>query len=351
MRLRRFTGATPRDALAAVKATLGSDAVILATKPLATGGVEITAAVDTDPAGEAGERGTSSGATGASPELAALGRELAGIAARVARIDRAMRPGRGVIGGLDDEALDLAERLALNGTAPETAERLARSFALGRRRGLVPAAALAASVERHFVVAPAAPTESRITAFVGATGAGKTTTIAKLAARAVARGAAVGLVMADTQRIGAAEQLGTYARLLDVPVRTASDGDQLVAALADFERADVVYVDTAGLAGDGRASAELARMLAAAGGAVTTTAVIPAGASETALRAAWQRLAVLAPATSVVTKVDEGGGLGAACAWLAEVGVPLDWLGTGTRVPDDVAVADGATVGTWLTAA
>lgn len=351
MRLRRFTGTTPRDALAAVKATLGPDAVILATKPLATGGVEITAAVDTDPPNRNDAADPRAGAGRATADLAAFERTLATVAARVARMNLALRPGRGVLGGLDEEALDLAERLALNGTNPETAERLARTFALLRGRGLAPAPALAASVERHFVVAPAAPAEARITAFVGATGAGKTTTIAKLAARAVARGAAVGLVMADTQRIGAAEQLGTYARLLDVPMRTASDGEQLVAALADFERADVVYVDTAGLAGDGRASAELARMLGAAGGAVATTAVIPAGASETALRAAWQRLAALAPAASVVTKVDEGGGLGAACAWLAEVGVPLDWLGTGTRVPDDVTAADGATVGTWLTAA
>ena len=351
MRLRRFTGTTPRDALAAVKATLGPDAVILATKPLPTGGVEITAAVDLDPHLDDGGRAAAAPSTAAAPDLGALGRELGAIAARVARIDRAMRPGRGVIGGLDEESLDLAERLALNGTTPEIAERLARSFAVGRRRGLAPAAALAASVERHFVVAPASPSEPRITAFVGATGAGKTTTIAKLAARAVARGASVGLVMADTHRIGAAEQLGTYARLLDVPMRTAGDGAGLVAALADLERADVIYVDTAGVAGDGRASTELARMLAAAGGAVTTTAVIPASASETALRASWQRLAALAPATSVVTKVDEGGGLGAVCAWLAEVGVPVDWLGTGTRVPDDVTVADGTSVGTWLTAA
>jgi flagellar biosynthesis protein FlhF len=95
----------------------------------------------------------------------------------------------------------------------------------------------------------------------------------------------------------------------------------------------------------------LARLLSAAGGVVTTTAVVSAGASEAALRAAWRRLGGLAPATCVVTKVDEGGGLGTACGWLADVGVPLDWLGTGTRVPDDLTVADGGAVAAWLTAA
>jgi flagellar biosynthesis GTPase FlhF len=53
----------------------------------------------------------------------------------------------------------------------------------------------------------------------------------------------------------------------------------------------------------------------------------------------------------VVTKVDEGGGLGTACGWLAEVGMPLDWLGTGTRVPDDLVAADGQAVAAWLSAA
>jgi flagellar biosynthesis protein FlhF len=345
MRLRRFSGRSPREALASVKATLGPEAVILATRPLPDGGVEITAAVDLD------HVTNSPVALGEpAPELLAITRELGVLAARVARIDRALAPGAGA-GGLDDEAQTVAERMALNGTTPALAEAVARSFARGRRHGLPHAAALATSIERHLVVAAPAVAEPRITAFVGPTGAGKTTTIAKLAARALERGASVGLVMADTHRIGAAEQLGTYARLLDVPMRTARDGAELVRALADLGGRDVVYVDTAGLSGDASAGVDLARFLAAAGGIVTTTAVVSAGASDAALRTAWRQLGGLAPARCVVTKVDEGGGLGAACGWLADVGVPLDWLGTGTRVPDDLTAADGDAVAAWLTAA
>ena len=349
MRLRRFIGASPREALAQVKATLGPDAVILATRPLAEGGVEITAAVDLDPA--AGADAPAIAAPAASPELAALRRELALLADRVGRVDRALRPGRGVPGGLDEESQQLAERLALNGTAPALAETIARSFARSRAQGVPAAEALAASVERHLLVAAPTAPEPTVTVLVGPTGAGKTTTAAKLAARALARGAAVGLVMADTHRIGAAEQLGTYARLLGVPLATAADGAELAAALARFERRDVVYVDTAGLGGDADGAVELGRLLAPVRGAVTTLAVVAAGASETALRAAWRRLEPLTPASAVVTKVDEGGGLGTACGWLAETGVALDWLGTGTRVPDDLVAADGRAVGTWLRAA
>ena len=349
MRLRRFTAPTPREALARVKSALGPEAVILATKPLAEGGVEITAAVDLDPL--LGEAEAAAAVHPAQAELAGLRRELAALATRVARVDRAVHPGRGVVGGLDEEAQELAERLALNGTAPGLAETVARSFAHARRQGMPAAAALAASVERHVLVAvPTAP-EPSVTAFVGPTGTGKTTTIAKRAARALARGARVGLVAADTHRIGAVDQLGTYARLLGVPLATATSADELVAALAGFERCDVVYVDTAGLTGDPGGIAEIERLLAPVRAGVTTAAVVSAGASETALRAAWRQLGALEPASCVVTKVDEGGGLGTACGWLAEVGVPLDWLGTGTCVPDDLVAADGRAVATWLSAA
>ncbi|MCC6850362.1 MAG: hypothetical protein IT294_17875 [Deltaproteobacteria bacterium] len=349
MRLRGFTARSAREALAAVKAALGPEAVILATRPLADGGVEITAAVDPDPA--RGAKAPSAPGVVGESELGALRRELGALAGRVARVDRALRAGRGVIGGLDEEAQALAERLALQGTAPALAETVARSFARLRAQGAPAAAALAASVERHLLVAvPAAP-EPPVTVFVGPTGVGKTTTIAKRAARAVARGASVGIVMADTRRIGAAEQLGCYARLLGVPLAPAADADDLVRALAGFERRDVVYVDTAGLGGDAEDAAEVARLLAPVRTVVTTAAVVAAGASEPALRAAWGRVAALQPTTCVVTKVDEGGGLGTACGWLAEVGVPLDWLGTGTRVPDDLVAADGGAVAAWLGAA
>ncbi|MCC6764856.1 MAG: hypothetical protein IT293_09355 [Deltaproteobacteria bacterium] len=349
MRLRRFTASSSREALAALKAALGPEAVILATRPLPDGGVEITAAVDLDPA--VGAEAPAAPHSAGDAALAALRRELGALASRVARVDRALRPGRGVVGGLDEEAQEIAERLALQGTAPVLAETVARSFARLRAEGVPAAAALAASIERHLLVAvPGAP-EPSVTAFVGPTGAGKTTTIAKRAARAVARGASVGLVVADTRRIGAAEQLGRYARLLGVPAASATGADELVRALAGFERCDVVYVDTAGLAGDEESAAEVARLLAPVRTGVVTAAVVAAGTSEPALRAAWRRLAALEPATAVVTKVDEGGGLGTACGWLAEVGVPLDWLGTGTRVPDDLVTADGRAVAAWLSAA
>jgi flagellar biosynthesis GTPase FlhF len=308
MRLRRFTGAHPREALAQVKATLGPEAVILATRPLEGGGVEITAAVDLDVL-------TATPASISDP-FAAMTRELATLTARVTRLDRTIgarvHPGAvPVPDGRDDEQVQaMAERVAL----------------------------LAAPL-------------GRVTAFVGPTGSGKTTTVAKLTAHTLAGGGSVGLVMADTQRIGAAEQLGTYARLLQVPMRVVRDRDELVAALAAFADRDAIYVDTAGLTGDPASAAEVARLCGlGAGPPMATVVVVPASASDVAFGRMWRQLDGLGPVASVVTKVDEVG-LGVACEWLREVGVPLGWLGTGTRVPDDLVAADAQAVAAWLRAA
>ena len=157
--------------------------------------------------------------------------------------------------------------------------------------------------------------------------------------------------MADGTRIGAAEQLGAYARLLDVPMRTVCDAQELAVALAGFRDRDQVYVDTAGLTGEVRHGAALAELLGAAAAAVETTAVVAATASEAALGAAWRQLGALAPRACIVTKVDEGAGLATACGWLADRRLPLAWLGTGTQVPDDLQRADGEAVAAWLVAA
>ena len=82
-----------------------------------------------------------------------------------------------------------------------------------------------------------------------------------------------------------------------------------------------------------------------------TVAVVSASTSAAALAHAAARLADLVPRAAVVTKLDEGGGLGTACSWLADAGIRLAWLGTGPRVPEDLATASGATLARWLRAA
>jgi flagellar biosynthesis protein FlhF len=335
MRIRRFTGADTAAALRRVKDVLGAEAVILGTRAGRGGGVEITAAVDPHPPGAAAPASAAAG-----DELGAILQELRALGARLARLD-----------GEDGSAAAgaLAARLARHGLAPALAGRVAASVAEERRAGAADEAALGRALARH-LLPPAPPGRARVTAFVGPTGSGKTTTIAKLAA-ADAGAARVGLVMADTWRVGAEAQLAAYARLLGVPMRVARDGAELGDALAAFADCERIYVDTAGLGGAAAGTAELARLLAGTGEEVAVAAVMAATASEAALRAAWARLDGLAPRSCVLTKLDEGGGLGAACSWLAEAGVGLAWLGTGQRVPQDLTAASGGALAHWLLAA
>ena len=93
--------------------------------------------------------------------------------------------------------------------------------------------------------APIRP-ESRVIAFVGPTGVGKTTTIAKLADAYVANGKKVGLITTDTYRIAAIEQLKTYAKILEIPVEVAYKPEELTKAMERLRHCDVILVDTSG---------------------------------------------------------------------------------------------------------
>ena len=87
----------------------------------------------------------------------------------------------------------------------------------------------------------------RVVLFMGPTGVGKTTTIAKIASRfAVDEKKKVALLTADTYRIAAAEQLRTYANILEVPFRVVYTGEEASEAIADLSGFDYIFVDTAG---------------------------------------------------------------------------------------------------------
>ncbi len=301
MRLRRFVGADAAAATRLVRERLGPDAVILATRAHPDGGIEITAAVDADLAAPAPARGTppppvlltdavetaapavaaplrgaADGLTDAAT-LSAIAHELYALRAHVAAIDRTLAPLRDAEQGLGGEGRAIARLLVLGGLAPPLAEAVAARFETARAGGADARAALAASVGAELLAAPPPPA-ARVTALVGPTGAGKTTTIAKLAAaRRRAGEERVGLVMADTYRIGAGEQLGTYARLLGLPMRIARDGGELRDALREFADCDRVYVDTTGLSADAAVASDVTALLAAAAEPFAVTAVVSAG--------------------------------------------------------------------------
>jgi flagellar biosynthesis protein FlhF len=353
MRIRQFMAPSTGEALRVLRETLGDEALVLSTRSQG-GGVVITAAVDDPPeapaeASDATARPHLGGAE-VRFDLALIRTQLEHLGRKVHRMDRALRAREEGADALGPEARQVAEQLLGGGFAWHLAEPVAASFERAVAGARSHADALAGSLLEHVEVAPEPP--ARIEALVGASGAGKTTTIAKLAARAVLAGERPpGLVAADNVRVGAVEELAIYARLLGAPLRIVRDPADMRDAIADLADCDRVLVDTAGLCGDPASGPEVHALLAAAGAEVGVTAVISASTALSALQRGWQQLAGLEPRRCVVTRLDECDEPGIACTWLAEVGLPLAWLGTGRRVPDDLVAACGDELARWLVAA
>jgi len=179
-------------------------------------------------------------------------------------------------------------------------------------------------------------------AFVGPTGAGKTTTIGKLAARYVlAHGPAdVALVTMDGFRIGAHEQLRTLARILGVPFKIAANPQALANVLYELRHCKLVLIDTAGL---NSSAPELKQQLAAIhalGDRVQCVQVLPANSHHSALKAANRAYRTGNISACVLTKIDEVGTLGEALSQLIQAQVPLAYVANGQNIPGDLVVAD-----------
>ncbi|MDE1895325.1 MAG: flagellar biosynthesis protein FlhF [Xanthomonadaceae bacterium] len=180
-----------------------------------------------------------------------------------------------------------------------------------------------------------------VTALVGPTGVGKTTTIAKLAARAVLhRGVEqVALVSTDHYRIGAAAQLEHYGRLLGIRVYPAYDAPSLRKVLELLRDRHTVLIDTAGVAGSDPRLAQQLELFSDAGD-VRTCLVLAANTQPRSLDEAVRAYRPLKPDACILTKLDEAPSLGGALSVLIRHRLPLDFTTDGQRVPEDIATAD-----------
>ena len=201
-------------------------------------------------------------------------------------------------------------------------------------------------LSRSVAISGRGDSDGGMIALVGPTGVGKTTTIAKLAARAVVRHGAnnVALVSTDHYRIGAAAQLEHYGRLLGVRVYPADDAASLRQVLEMLKGKHTVLIDTAGVSGtDPRLEQQMDVLNEVAhsdGIALRTSLVLTANAQAQSLEEAVRAYMPLEPASVVFTKLDEAPSLGGALSVLIRHKLPLDYTTDGQRVPEDLAVAD-----------
>ncbi|HNF65432.1 MAG TPA: flagellar biosynthesis protein FlhF, partial [Plasticicumulans sp.] len=182
-------------------------------------------------------------------------------------------------------------------------------------------------------------------ALVGPTGVGKTTTVAKLAARYALRHGPrkVGLITTDGYRIGAYDQLRTYGILLDLPVRVAGDAPELRQALSDFSDKSLVLIDTAGMGlRDVRLAQQIGMLQTAP--AIHNYLVLPANGHPAALGESVQAFAGVQLTGGILSKLDEAARIAGVLSLLYRTGLPLAWFTNGQRVPEDIVSARAETL-------
>ncbi len=357
MRVQRFSGATMQEALARVKAALGPDAVVVATRSI-NGGifrapeVEITAALEA----ATSEAAPSPAVERLETRLQALQREIGlirGVVDDRRGSDRAAlaRLAAGIDGLLASVARPVGqpsahrwvERLVAAEVDRPLAERLVAGIpadgaqdAAAQHRAVQ--AALAAALP---AINPSQRDRGRVVAVVGPTGVGKTTTLAKLAAAAaLGRRERIAFVTLDTYRVGAVDHLRHYAELLGASVHVCRAPSELAGVCARLGRCDRIFIDTPGRGRDGgRLLARLGRAL----GELPSRQVLlclAAATRQAEIVDLASRLAVTRPTALVVTKLDEALALGAMLTACAVTGLAIAWTTAGQRVPEDLEPAD-----------
>jgi flagellar biosynthesis protein FlhF len=180
-----------------------------------------------------------------------------------------------------------------------------------------------------------------IYALVGPTGVGKTTTIAKLAARCALKHGArhVALVTTDSYRIGGQEQLRSYARILGVPIRVARTHDELKDTLADLLDRRFILIDTAGMNQRDMKLSEKFALLKQQSPRVKTLLTLSANTQASGMDDIIKAFSHLDLSGCILTKTDETSSLGGALSAMIRHQLPMAFVTNGQQVPEDLSLA------------
>ena len=343
-----------QEAMAQVKNGLGRDAVILHTRRFRKGGfmgffgkemVEVMAALDSPAAPPISEKKPQqvilprpneedNKVTALQLEFASMRRLIEQVLAKLPRQEKQKSP--------------LYELLIKNDVDPDIAANLIQglpddSTFIGSDPSIV-RKLLAERMVNYLqrvegIVLP--ETGCKVVSFIGPTGVGKTTTIAKFAAHfAITQGHKVALVTADTYRISAVEQLKTYADIIGVPIEIVYSPDEMKAALYRHRDKRLVLVDTAGRSPRNQFQLAELQALLAVDPYIETHLVLSATTKYTDALEAVNRFAVCSPQKFLFTKLDEASNLGTLFNLLYQFPTTMSYVTTGQNVPDDIELAN-----------
>src|SRR5574344_2294083 len=391
MQVKRFFAADMRQAMNRVKEELGADAAILSTRRLA-GGIELTAALDyspqplagraANPALEAELRKTSQKILSARSDFeqraqaAAGGRdrqlfdsvtehsarvaEPAPVAARTAVEQQELAQMRSELMGLRELIETQMGNMGWQGFQQQQPGHAAVWRKL-QKMGL-PAEVISGVMKKiphnldsreawRMVLAVLARSvqtpkdepvqQGGVIALVGPAGMGKTTTLAKPAARYVLEHGAqnIAIVSMDCYRLGAQEQLKTLGRILNVPVSHVEAGQSLEQALQPLASKRIVLVDTAGLPASDPALVLQLDNLATRKYPVRNYLVLAATSQAQVLKAAWHAYKRCGLAGCIITKLDEAVSMGEVLGMAIGQGLSVAYTTDGPKIPDDIQVS------------
>ena len=180
--------------------------------------------------------------------------------------------------------------------------------------------------------------------FVGPTGVGKTTTIAKLAARfsyIKEKRDKVGIITLDTYRIGAVEQLFQYAKMMRLPIEDVVDPADFNNALRSLSHCNVILIDTVGSSQyDKDKLAKLHNFIKNSEYEIDVNLVLSAGSKLEDLKEIYKNFAFLNIDTLIFTKFDETKAFGTVFSLIYDIDRPVSYFSIGQEVPDDIEVAN-----------
>jgi flagellar biosynthesis protein FlhF len=368
MNIRKFAGKNEAEALSKVRRELGPDAVVLETHYVTRRSFfglrrertcELWAGAEAGVVRDYGARPSTRamkayGAPAPAPPPPAPGLDAGRILEEIGSLRSLILQTRerllqSDIAHLGDTLLD--EYIAL--TSAAVGEKFARELIARLQRQLseeelrdrrVIREAIKRAVREHVRCAdgiPLKPGRCVKVAFLGPTGVGKTTTIAKLMSIYAYRGKDVGVITCDTQRIAAADQIKRVAELVHVPVRVCRLPQDAPPILEEFAAMDVVLIDTAGRGQRDEAKMRELKVMLEALQPDEKHLVLSSNAGRETLVEVLERFCAFDFDKIVLTKLDEAVKTGILLDVLAQVGKELSFITTGQDIPKDIEIADG----------
>ncbi len=369
MKIRRYFGKNAQEAILKVKMDLGSDAIILNTKKVRQKGitkifskpvVEVLAAVDEynntaknkmEPVGTAKEKDKT--------RLNDLEDKVVGIEDMLQRIfDKIQSPDSQSEAGDNQVKNDengrseilhiLSERLANNEVAPEIIKKIMGSIESQIRsvKSINECSVLLYNVISKLLGEPETIQlknngKATVVIFIGPTGVGKTTTLAKVAASySLNYNKEVGLITTDTYRIAAVEQLKTYAEILALPLSIAYSANEIREMIDSFSDKDLILIDTAGRSHRNKAQFEEIKTWVEASGADEIYLVLSMTTSNKSCKDIIENYGFLKNYKLIFTKMDEVTTSGLILNVRAMTSKKLSFITNGQNVPDDMEIVD-----------